>query len=387
MNNKIYSLFQHLSNSLTAFIDSAPVNDEEKIRLQHYTIFLSIGIPTMAVFGAINLLRGNFLLCVLILCSGIGLFIGLLLLRSLKNGRIIYRINALLFGSLVIYMMVIGGESGSKILWMYTFPLISFFLFGKKEGLFWSGFLLFITLLVFWNPLQGNLIFNYGLEFQTRFLTTYIIVSTITYWFEKYRFQYKHGMEEKNRILEEEKERLEYEIKERKRLENELRLLASTDPLTGAANHRHFMEIADKEYDRFKRYSHRLAFAMMDIDHFKRVNDTYGHPTGDEVLKGLVQHCNLHLRKSDYMGRLGGEEFGLLLIETTPPDAKLVVERLRKKLAEFSLPVHDGNLQVTVSIGVTKVLKDDTSFEQAMKRADNALYRAKSAGRNRVEFL
>ncbi len=112
---------------------------------------------------------------------------------------------------------------------------------------------------------------------------------------------------------------LNHEINERKRLENELRLLASTDPLTGAANRRHFMEIAEKEYDRFQRYNHRLAFAMIDIDHFKWVNDTYGHPVGDEVLKGLVQYCKLHLRKSDFLGRLGGEVFGLLLIETNPP--------------------------------------------------------------------
>ncbi len=147
------------------------------------------------------------------------------------------------------------------------------------------------------------------------------------------------------------------------------------------------MEIAEKEYDRFQRYNHCLAFAMIDIDHFKWVNDTYGHPVGDEVLKGLVQYCKLHLRKSDFLGRLGGEEFGLLLIETNPPNAKLVADRLRLKLGEFILPVHDETLQVTVSIGVTKIRSDDTSFDEAMKRADEALYRAKNRGRNRVEII
>lgn len=278
-------VLKRIGDKLHALVDDAPVSAEEKTRLQQYAIFLSVGIPTMIIYGLVNLFRGNLLFCALILLFGGGLFVGLLTLRHLKDGRIVYRINCALFGLLIIYMMMVGGESGSKILWIYTFPLIAFFLFGKGEGLFWSAIILLVTLFTFWGPLQGLAEFAYAPRFKIRFVTTYLIVSAITYWFEYSRYHYRLGLEEKNRNLEEEKDRLEHEINERRRLEGELRRPVSTDPLTGAANRRYFMELANKELYRLKRYDHRMAFAMMDIDHFKQVNDTYGHIVGDEVIR------------------------------------------------------------------------------------------------------
>ena len=259
---------KRFGDNLKAFVEDAPISAEEKTRLQHYAIFLSVGVPTMMIYGLVNLFKGNLLLCFLILLSGGGLVAGLLILRKLKDGRIVYRINCALFGFLITYMMILGGESGSKILWTYTFPLIAFFLFGKGEGLFWSAIILIVTLLTFWGPLQGLTGFAYAPQFKTRFITTYLIVSAVTYWFEYFRYYYRLGIEEKNRNLEEEKDRLNQEIKERRRLEGELRQLASMDPLTGAPNRRHFMELANKELYRFKRYNHQLALAMMDVDHF-----------------------------------------------------------------------------------------------------------------------
>lgn len=123
--------------------------------------------------------------------------------------------------------MILGGEGGSKILWTYTFPLIAFFLFGKGEGLFWSAIILFVTLLAFWGPLQGLTDYAYAPQFKIRFITTYLIVSAVTYWFENFRYHYRLGIEEKNRNLEEEKERLKHEINERRRLEKELQFTVS----------------------------------------------------------------------------------------------------------------------------------------------------------------
>lgn len=361
------------------------MNAEEKLRLQHYAIFLSVGIPTMVIFGVVNLWRGNLLLCLLVLFSGGGLLAGLMALRRLKDGRIVYRINCLLFGLLIVYMMMVGGESGSKILWMYTFPLIAFFLFGKREGLIWSALIFLVALLNFWGPLKGVTEFIYAPQFKTRFIFTYLIVSAVTYWFESSRFHYRRGLEEQNRVLEEEKQLLQHEIKERQRLERELRRLAGTDPLTGAANRRRFMEIASNELYRHKRYRHPMALAMMDIDHFKQINDTHGHPVGDKVLRSLVRYCQIYLRKSDLLGRVGGEEFAILLVETNPTSGRMVADRLRQKIANLKLPVERGDLQFTVSIGITSSKKGDDTIETIIKRADEALYQAKAKGRNRVE--
>jgi diguanylate cyclase (GGDEF)-like protein len=378
---------QRLEDKLNTFVDRAPVSAEEKTRLQHYTIFISAGIPTMVIYGLVNWFRGGYFLCLLILASGSGLVAGLLMLRNLKDGRIIYRINIALFGLLITYMMILGSDGGSKILWMYTFPLIAFFLFGKEEGLTWSALILLVTLATFWGPLQSVTLYPYASDFKTRFITTYLIVSAITYWFEYSRYHYRLDTEEKNRNLEKEKDRLKLEINKRRQLENKLRELASTDPLTGAANRRHFMELANKEFDRILRHNQRMALAVMDIDHFKKVNDTYGHPVGDEVLQVLVQLCHTTLRSSDLIGRLGGEEFGILLVETDMEDACLVADRLCHKLSQLRLTAKDGELAFTVSIGVTDVRQEDESLEAIMKRADEALYQAKNSGRNRVVYL
>lgn len=168
----------------------------------------------MVIYGLYNLVKANYLLCALILLSATGLSLGWLFLRRLRNGRIVYRINVVLFGLLILYMLVIGGTGGSKILWMYTFPLIAFFLFGKKEGLFWSVGAIVVATMLFWNPLQFSAAYQYPSAFSVRFITTYVIVSAVTYWFEYFRYKYRKDIEFKN-------DNLQQEIEERKQVEEE----------------------------------------------------------------------------------------------------------------------------------------------------------------------
>ena len=173
---------------------------------------------------------------------------------------------------------------------------------------------------------------------------------------------------------------------ERARMERELKQLASTDPLTGALNRRHFWRVADMEVQRHRRYFRELSVLIMDIDHFKRVNDTFGHPAGDKVLLGLVKSSMQNLRKSDLFGRIGGEEFAVLLVETHAEGAMEVADRLRRRLAEKQTMVNGKTpIQFTVSIGVTHVRREDETLNDMIKRADKALYQAKNNGRNRVE--
>lgn len=173
------------------------------------------------------------------------------------------------------------------------------------------------------------------------------------------------------------------DISERKELERELRRLATIDPLTGAFNRRHFLTSAAQELERAQRHGRPLAVLMLDLDYFKAINDGYGHGVGDDAIQGFIQVCLSTLRENDVIGRLGGEEFAILLPETSLEGAAEVAERLRSRVAALILSTARGDLSFTVSIGVTQAVADD-SVGSALQRADQALYDAKNHGRDRV---
>lgn len=175
------------------------------------------------------------------------------------------------------------------------------------------------------------------------------------------------------------------DITDRKRLRDELVFLATTDALTGASNRWHFMELCAQAMEQAARSNRPISLLFLDIDHFKRVNDTYGHATGDEVLRMLVRRGQDLLRTSDLFGRMGGEEFAVLLPGTGATDAYNVAERLRQAFERAQVTLEDGRtVSVTVSIGVAAFCGAKPSLDEALRRADCALYDAKHSGRNCV---
>lgn len=170
------------------------------------------------------------------------------------------------------------------------------------------------------------------------------------------------------------------DISERKRLEEGLRQLAATDPLTGAFNRRYFLQSMHQEISRAQRYARPLTLIMFDIDYFKRINDTFGHEQGDEVLKSTTTRVRQRLRRNDVFARWGGEEFMILAIETALPQAVALAETLWAALRDASFA---GIGSVTASFGVTEYQPDET-LDQWLKRVDDLTYQAKSRGRDRV---
>ena len=164
----------------------------------------------------------------------------------------------------------------------------------------------------------------------------------------------------------------------------EMERLATTDSLTGILSRRHFLELGEREWERARRYKRQTSLLLMDIDHFKTVNDTYGHAAGDTTLQALAEVCLSTLRTNDLFGRLGGEEFAVLLPETPRQTAGEAAERLRQAIGTLVIPSEDHEIRITVSIGAAPLLPEDESIDQALRRADAALYEAKEAGRNRV---
>jgi diguanylate cyclase (GGDEF)-like protein len=177
------------------------------------------------------------------------------------------------------------------------------------------------------------------------------------------------------------------EVRERgnsERLFASLELLATTDGLTSVYNRRHFETLARVEWGRFQRYGRPLSLLALDVDNFKSVNDRLGHDVGDLVLKAIADDCCLMRRETDIVARTGGEEFVLLLPETTDGAAEIVAERLRRQVEEHSRVFPGEETRISVSIGVAGATLDMPNFEAMLKRADEALYQAKRDGRNRV---
>jgi diguanylate cyclase (GGDEF)-like protein len=165
----------------------------------------------------------------------------------------------------------------------------------------------------------------------------------------------------------------------------ELERLAMTDELTGVPNRRHFLTQLESERQRALRYQHRASLAMLDLDHFKLVNDGYGHLAGDEVIKHFAAMLRSQMRCEDIVGRLGGEEFALLMPETTPAGAKAVLERVRHELAQAQLDHIAPGFGYTFSAGVAELtLTAPQTSNHWIHEADRALYRAKADGRDRT---
>lgn len=174
------------------------------------------------------------------------------------------------------------------------------------------------------------------------------------------------------------------DITQRKRLEDELRRLATTDALTGIATRGHFLDSAELEIERTRRYQRPLAVMMLDIDHFKAINDSHGHAAGDMAIRKVVGVLMQLLRVEDMVGRLGGEEFGVLLPETDLERAVIVAERIRERIAALHVVHGESRITLTVSIGLTEYRRGDAGIDALLLRADQALYEAKRGGRNRT---
>jgi len=170
------------------------------------------------------------------------------------------------------------------------------------------------------------------------------------------------------------------------RLIHKLRTLSDTDQLTGLYNRRVMMRRLDNEHARYQRSGQRFAMMMLDIDHFKRINDSYGHGVGDQVLCGLAGVLQACTRQADTLARTGGEEFMLLMPLTDEAGSLAQAQRLCETVANTPLPTDAGALTITVSVGVALVMPQDQTDDRLVSRADAALYRAKEAGRNRVEI-
>jgi len=344
-----------------------------------------LGVPTMMFFAVTNLLDGNVFIFVSALISAMALIVGMIILIKVNSGDWVYRTVAFLYICLISYMILLGGVDGSKALWSYTVPLICCFLFGYKEGGAWSALIVFIASFCFTQTTILSIdIFQYTPNFQIRFIITYTFCTIIAMWLEYSRYSLLKQSHAISTDLIKKQAKLEAEIVYRKDLEQELITTARIDPLTDTLNRGAFFVTAKNEWDKHVRNSTVFSFAVLDLDHFKSINDTYGHPIGDEVLVNIARCCIKSLRSFDLFGRIGGEEFALVFSETTEKEAYAILERLRLEVENAGLEYEGGTIRCTVSIGLFTSCPPSETLSDIYKKADVALYQAKNSGRNKI---
>ena len=168
------------------------------------------------------------------------------------------------------------------------------------------------------------------------------------------------------------------------RANEQLAKLSMTDRLTGLLIRGTWENLVDAEYERFRRYGQATSLVMFDIDHFKPVNDTYGHLAGDEVIRHTAEVTRNNIRQSDSAGRYGGEEFGIILPETDAENARVICERIREAIENSTVSTTAGDIRYTVSMGIAQLTETPENYMQWMQKADEALYKAKESGRNKV---
>jgi len=311
--------------------------------------------PMMAVW--VNLLATS--------CS----LIGFILITRYKRHRVsAHLVTFAVYLSSAGVMTISGGIHSSSVIWQIFVPVAAFIMAGFLTGLRW-GIVCLATVVAFYMLEALGFTSFTGFETTTTDrlidLSGAIIAVSIAIWYSD-RLKSQALTQ-----LEETKAQLNY--------------LASVDPLTNTYNRRHFLEIAERKIKRPHTKNGLASFLFFDIDLFKKINDAHGHVIGDQILYGIAQLCMKNLRPDDVLGRYGGEEFVILLPDTTPEDAKTIAERLRLLLANTPIKTDAGLINTTISIGVANAENAQTiAIKQLLLKADRAMYLAKQTGRNRV---
>ncbi len=344
-------------------------NIEHKRRLQIITIFSYFIILFLTLFTIVDILIGRYLISVILVLLLIVSAVNVVLLRRSPNFERAGNFILIPYITFTLMIFYEGGIDGTGPVWSYFVPVFAFYLKGTREGLKYAiahGLLINVVYLL---SVAGIIPRHYGALYFLIFFGSLVALSSFLMIFENMRNQYAENAKMASDKL----------IK----ANQELLLLSTRDFLTGCHNRRSINGILEQEIQRFTRYHAPLSALIADLDHFKAINDEFGHDIGDAVLKEFVRRSLTKLRITDSLGRYGGEEFLIILPDTDLSAAKVVAERVRSEVEHISV---DGDTRsstgTTVSMGVGQ-LKKDESPEAFIKRLDAALYRAKDLGRNR----
>lgn len=326
--------------------------------VQRITLLRALLVLTMVFatgFGVLNLYRGLVTLGTVEL--GVAFISGMLMVilqgsRYPRHWGLLYLI---LFFAMLITALVTASESKTVFVWILIIPIIAHFLHGRQLGLVLSLFFLAAAWVVYYTSFLEQLSVD-GFTDMANVVASSVVLTGLIHVYEY----------------------------SREKAEERLQQLAATDSLTGLPNRKRLREVLDRTLSEAERTGAGFCLLGMDLDHFKEVNDQYGHDAGDQVLRQVADLLRTRLRRTDTAARWGGEEFFVLLPGTGTNGALQIAEAVRAELAKTPITVGDERLKVTISIGVSEYPADGREVRDLLVCADRRLYEAKSRGRDRV---
>ncbi|GAA3971876.1 diguanylate cyclase [Allohahella marinimesophila] len=352
------------------------VQEEEHRRRTRFLLLFSASTSVILSGIGIKVLLNGMLGygLALLTASAVTLF-ALVQYHLLKRRVLFENITVFAMSALILLLVATGGEKGTAALWSYIYPLLITYVIGLRRGIIYCTLMYIALFTIVLVPEVLGLQSPYSDEFKLRYLLSYLFTTLFSFVIESSR------QASSDELL---------------RLGKDIETASRMDVLTGLANRRHMQSLLDEaEYD-YGRSETDYAVLMVDVDHFKKVNDRYGHSAGDVALQSLASIFANGLRQTDTASRWGGEEFLVLLRSSSASDALQIAERIRAETEQLEIPCDtdvaadeddttatDNVIRLTVSVGVA-LRHQGKSLDATLLTADNCLYQAKHAGRNRV---
>jgi len=337
-------------------------HSEQKRHTFVLRLFSVVGLTITAAMGILAYRNNDNPLALSLLTACLVYLIAFLIPQFTGRTQASSRIVIFSLYSLLIYLVYTGGVANTGPLWIFIVSPVAFFIRGLKQGLIELSIFLFIISLIVFVPGEFFSNESYNPDYKLRVILSFLTVTFLSACYEFSTEQSKIAIMELNKQYEQ---------------------LALYDPLTGLANRRCALQKLEFEQPRILRHKESLSLIICDVDHFKRVNDCYGHNAGDAVLIKLAEMFTNLIRGQDMIARWGGEEFLFILPHTTAENAAVVSNKIHKILKENVISFEGEELAITVSMGITQ-MHVNQNIDEAINSADKYLYQAKDAGRNQT---
>lgn len=326
------------------------------------TLFALVGMAISTAMGCIAFFNQSYSLASVLLLTSFVYFIAYCACKFFNNTKVSSSLTLYTLFLLMFYLVYTGGVENTGPLWIFIVAPVSLFLRGFKRGLFdLAIFGLSISIIMF-TPTDLISHTIYSTEFKLRLIYSFLTVTFLSALYEYSR---------------------ERAYKELLILSSEYQQLAHLDPLTQLSNRRDALRVLERERIRSIRNNEPVSIILCDVDHFKQVNDRYGHNAGDAVLKDLASIFSQKIREQDYVARWGGEEFLFILPQTSASNAQVIAHKIKDEVANSSINFEMHNIKFTVSMGIEQV-GDNQTTDEIINRADKYLFQAKNAGRNQI---